>query len=685
MSRSRAFSLLALATLGAAGIGLPFTPASPWVADARANEPPVIIPLQDVIVPGGSSATVQMLATDPDGTVTFVYSLVSGPPYVARVNAFLYMTPALADTGEADAVYSISDGAASAEGSVHVVVTGAPPCASTPVVVAPPYRILVDASRDDGLWWAPQDEVYVPAEPHAGKRLADNLRGRGVEVVEMGRRDVGAVISVVSFDFLAAFDLVIRAGGRLYAADELGAYSCYVANGGRLALLSEALEVGETDQLAAWLGIDLRGETRGENRITTLTPHPITQGVTSLVYGVGSAVLGAPPEAVLLGHLSPSTFLDLNGNGAEDFGEPVGAPAMGLLPFGSGYCFFIGDGNMFLGVPLPLTDNLLGFLFGDREPAIEQPMDMRVRAGAIAEQVLRGSDPDGATDLIFNRVDGPRYMRVLDTGPSTGLIRLTPRLTEVGSTFGIVRVSDGLLEDRKTLRLTVTEEDDPLPARAFLADGHRTIPLGSGQGSGAGAGAAKVCLQVEPMDGSYENAAVDPFAWAMASTGGGARIAAVEGKSMVAADRDGNGIQETEVCFRRADMAALAPDLRGRAELEALVEGALVGGGRIEAPVTLTVVGLGPGRRALVTPNPARGSATLIYRTESPSPVTILIFDPRGRLVRRIQSSRPSDVGYHEVLLEARSSDGAPLPSGTYFYRIDAPEGRTTGRWIVIR
>lgn len=663
---------------------LSFAPASPWVAAARANEPPIIIPLPDVFVPGGSSATVQMLATDPDGTATFLYSLVSGPPYVARVNAFLHMTPALADTGVGDAVYSISDGEASAEGSVHIVVAGAPACAGTPVVVARPFRVLVDASRDDGHWWSPQDVVYNTNEPHAGKRLADNLRGRGIEVSEMGRRDVGALVSVVSFDFLATFDLVIRAAGRSYAADELGAYSCYVANGGRLVLLSEALGPGETDQLATWLGLDLRGESRGENRITTFAPHAITDGITSLVYGVGSAAMDVPAETILLGHLSQGTFLDLDGDGAQDVGEPDGAPAMGLLPFGSGYCFFIGDANMFLGVPQPLTDNLLGFLFDDREPSIEQPADMRVRAGTIGEQILRGSDPDGATDLIFNRVDGPRYMRVLDTGPSTGLIRLTPRLNEVGSTFGIVRVSDGLLEDRKTLRLTVTEEDDPLPARAFLPDGHRTIPLGAGQGSGAGAGQATVCLQVEPLDGSYENAAVDPFAWALVSVASGARVAAVEGKSMVAADRDRNGISETEVCFRRAEMTSLAPDLHGRAELEARVEGALVEGGRIEAPVTLTVVGLGS-RRAVVTPNPARGSATLMYRGESPGPVTVLLFDPRGRLLRRIQSSGPSAVGYHEVSLEARGADGAPLPSGTYFYRIDAPEGRTTGRWIVIR
>ena len=655
--------------------------ATVQVAIANVNRPPIIVPLQDVVVSGGASATVLMLATDPDGTGAFQFTLVSGPSYVIRINAFLYMTPALADTGEADVVYSISDGQAAATGSVHVIVTGAPPCVASPIAIAPPYRVLVDASRDDGLWWAPQDDDYDPGQAHIGKRLADNMRGRGIEVVELGRRNVGVLTSVISFDLLAAFDLVIRANGGSYTASELGAYSCYLANGGRVVLLADGLPTGDEDHLATWLGFDLRGESRGENRIATFAPHPITEGVIPLVYGVGSGVFDAPPEAEILGSLSQGTFIDLNGDGIQDIGEPAGAPAMGILSFGAGLCFFIGDTNMFLGVPQPLWDNLLGYFFDDRsQPSIEQPADMTVRAGAVAEQTLRGSDPDGEMDLIFSRVDGPRYMRVIDTGPATGVIRLTPRLSEVGGTFGIVRVSDGLLEDRKTLRLTVTDEDEPLPARAYLPDGHRTIPLGPGHG----AGVATVCVQVEPLDGGYENAAVDPAAWAMVSEGSGARVPAVEGKQVLTSDRDRTGVEEMAVCFRREDLKLLAPALRGRAELPVRIEGALVAGTPIEAPLTLAVVGLGP-RQALVTPNPARGSSTLLFHTEAAGPVTIRLFDARGRQVRRIESSRAAGMGYHEVMLDARDSNGAQLPSGSYFYRIDAPEGRTTGRWIVVR
>ena len=649
---------------------------------ANVNRPPIVTPLPDVFVSGGESATIQMLATDPDGTGSFIYALVSAPPFITRVNAFLYMEPALADTGEVDASYSISDGEATATGSVHVVVTGAPSCGAQPIAIGPPYRILVDASRDGGLWWAPQDGFYDPNQPHLGRRLADNLRGRGIDVQEIPRRAESVKTSVVDFQILSNFDLVIRVnGGTQYSAEEMGGYSCYLANGGKVIFLSDARPPGEEDLLAEWLDLDFRGESRGENKITTLTPHPITDGMTSLVYGVGSGIFATPNPATILGTLSPETFIDLDGNGTADPAEPTAASAMGVVQWGSGTCFFLGDVNVFLGVPQPLVDNLLRYFYDDPSyPLLQQPKDMTVRAGTIVEQTIHGSDPDGATDLIFNRVDGPRYMRVFDTGASTGFIRLSPRLSEVGSSIGVVRVSDGLLEDRKELRLKVTDQEpDPLAARAFLHDGHRTIPLG--------AGPPTLCFQVEPVDGAYENAAVDPTLWKMVSSASGAarEIPAVQGKSVALGDRDKNGIQEVAACFRREDMRLLAPGLRGRSELPVEIQGGLVGGERILAPMTLRVVGLGPGRQAVVTPNPARGSATLLYRTEREGPVVVRLFDARGRLVRRIHSNPSSGVGYHEVLMEARDANGSPLPSGAYFYRIDAPEGRTTGRWIVIR
>lgn len=43
-------------------------------------------------------------------------------------------------------------------------------------------RIVVDASKDGGVWWSPQGkDGYDPTKDHQGKRLADDLRSRGWE------------------------------------------------------------------------------------------------------------------------------------------------------------------------------------------------------------------------------------------------------------------------------------------------------------------------------------------------------------------------------------------------------------------------------------------------------------------------------------------------------------------------
>ena len=49
--------------------------------------------------------------------------------------------------------------------------------------------VLVDASRDGGAWWFPQSSEtgFSMSEPHQGKQLADYIRSRGFEVVELPR------------------------------------------------------------------------------------------------------------------------------------------------------------------------------------------------------------------------------------------------------------------------------------------------------------------------------------------------------------------------------------------------------------------------------------------------------------------------------------------------------------------
>src|SRR5512136_209974 len=50
-----------------------------------------------------------------------------------------------------------------------------------------PMSILVDASRDGGVWWFPQEWPFDPESAHQGRALASYLRGKGFRVDELGR------------------------------------------------------------------------------------------------------------------------------------------------------------------------------------------------------------------------------------------------------------------------------------------------------------------------------------------------------------------------------------------------------------------------------------------------------------------------------------------------------------------
>jgi hypothetical protein len=111
-------------------------------------------------------------------------------------------------------------------------------------------RILIDASRDGGVWWFPQGESFDPDAPHQGREFAEYLRSLGYAVDELGRD------AAVTSPLLDKYSMVIRAGewGRA-RAEELRAYELFLQRRVTLVLLSDHRNTDPTDELAESLGV----------------------------------------------------------------------------------------------------------------------------------------------------------------------------------------------------------------------------------------------------------------------------------------------------------------------------------------------------------------------------------------------------------------------------------------------
>lgn len=224
-------------------------------------------------------------------------------------------------------------------------------------------KILIDASRDGGVWWFPQwseSGTFDPLQPHQGAALAQALRVAGYAVRELPRP------YVVTRPLLDSFDIVVRAGMfGSYEGGEVAAYRDWVAAGGRLLLLADhfALQPGTPDAVANEFGLPFQGIARVGG--IELAADTLTQGVGSLEYVGGSALASWPDSAVIVARLSGG-YLDLNNNQAQDSGEPASVALLGRMRYGAGRIVFCGDLNLWEWVPSPLLGNVLGWLAAAR-------------------------------------------------------------------------------------------------------------------------------------------------------------------------------------------------------------------------------------------------------------------------------------------------------------------------------
>jgi PKD repeat protein len=274
------------------------------------------------------------------------------------------------------------------------------------------------------------------------------------------------------------------------------------------------------------------------------------------------------------------------------------------------------------------------------------------------------SDPDGSP-LTYSWTFGDG---MTSAGP------MPEHAYATGGTFTVVlTVSDGLLTDNASSIATI---QDTFPGRAFTTNGYGTIRLGSGK--------ATWCVQIEPVNGSYITTAVVPSSVTMKY--GTSQIYAMAGKAGIGADKDGNRILELTSCFSKVDLRSLFTDLpKGTNTVTATLEGDLSTGGKFRATLTVDVVSTGGGVAASVSPNPLNPEAILSFTISKPGRVRVSVFCLDGRLARTLLDGAVFENGRHDLRIDGQSNTGARLASGVYFYRIEAPEGATTGRFAVMK
>lgn len=90
------------------------------------------------------------------------------------------------------------------------------------------------------------------------------------------------------------------------------------------------------------------------------------------------------------------------------------------------------------------------------------------------------------------------------------------------------------------------------------------------------------------------------------------------------------------------------------------------------------------GLRASNFPNPANPSTQIVYELNDAAPVRLSIYNVQGQLIRSYDLGHQS-AGTHQQIWDARDASGTAVPSGIYFYHIQAADHSLTKRFSLIK
>ena len=284
---------------------------------------------------------------------------------------------------------------------------------------------------------------------------------------------------------------------------------------------------------------------------------------------------------------------------------------------------------------------------------------------SVAMSASGSSDPDGdALTFAWTFGDDSQGVgaAVSHAYPAVGHYRVT------------LAASDGALASTDT---TAADVATLYQARAFTDPG--PIKLATGK--------PREAVYLEPVAESFEISSVDLSTLKLTApegTGTVACIYPIPERTTLGGDRDRNNVEEIHMEFAKEDLRALFAHVDKRGPLNLVLSANLLGGGSVQA----TVDGdLWPEQNVVrrVRPNPMNPEAIISVSTAEPGYLRIRIYDFNGRLVRTVLDEGSYPAGDHDVRFDGRASDGHTLSSGKYFYRVETPSTQGSGSLTILK
>jgi hypothetical protein len=83
-------------------------------------------------------------------------------------------------------------------------------------------------------------------------------------------------------------------------------------------------------------------------------------------------------------------------------------------------------------------------------------------------------------------------------------------------------------------------------------------------------------------------------------------------------------------------------------------------------------------------PNPFNPATRISFGLPRASDVRLVLYNILGQKVATLLDARRS-AGYYDIMWDGRDSNGEPVASGVYFYRLETAEGTVSKKMLLLR